>query len=336
MPRGKRHVRARGMALSLWMAVLGTLWLACASGGATRPTPAPAPAESPTTARPVEEPAPVEAPTPAPPAAPPKPAPQRLAWVNPARCLATCALDPTPSLTRVDDLGVPAPTGKHLVETNAQTALQALIAAGKADGHELAVRSAFRSYDEQAEVFRTTKQLGRAARPGHSEHQLGTAIDVALPNKAAIAWLAAAAPRFGFVISYPAGKQRITGYRPEPWHIRHVGEAIAREIANTPGATLEELLRARPELGDSGDCGDCPASASRAPVCKLPEGVEEDPGRCRKNVLTWCYAGVRTAVDCAAFGQVCKRDANDRFDCQDPPADAAATTARPSRKRRTP
>jgi D-alanyl-D-alanine carboxypeptidase len=278
---------------------------------------------------------PSPAPPPDAPTPPPQTAPQRLAWVNPARCLVRCAQEP-PSLVRVDDHGAPAAAGKHLVDASAQPALATLIATGKAAGHELAVRSAFRSYDEQVEVFRTTKQLGRAARPGHSEHQLGTAIDVNLPNRAAIDWLAAQAPHFGFVLSYPARKQRITGYRPEPWHIRHVGDTIALEIARTPGLTLEELLRARPGLGESGTCGDCPAVTSRAPVCKMPASGDEDPGRCRKNVLSWCYAGVRAAVDCAAFGQVCGRDANDRFDCQEPPTGKAATAARPASKRRTP
>ena len=93
------------------------------------------------------------------------------------------------------------------------------------------INSAFRSYREQARVFRTMKERGRAARPGHSEHQLGTAIDLKLPTTAAIDWLGEHAFEYGFALSYPPGKQRLTGYRPEPWHMRFVGDDARRRAA---------------------------------------------------------------------------------------------------------
>ena len=266
-------------------------------------------------------------------------APHRLAWVNPARCLSSCAHDPTANLVRVDGLATPTAVGRHLVDGAAHVPLKQLLSAGIAAGHELAIRSAFRSYEEQAEVFRTTRQVGRAARPGHSEHQLGTAVDVQLPTKAAISWLAANAPQHGFVISYPDSKQRVTGYRPEPWHIRFVGVAIAAEVARTPGLSLEEFLRGHPELGESGTCEDCPAAVSRAPACDSSREARpdtdlasrdrrEEAGRCRRSVLTWCYDGIVTAVDCAAFGQICgKRE--DHYDCLPPTPLPAGRGPRP-------
>ncbi|GIW08792.1 MAG: hypothetical protein KatS3mg060_3597 [Dehalococcoidia bacterium] len=67
-----------------------------------------------------------------------------------------------------------------------------------------------------------------SAKPGHSEHQLGTAIDFAsaengyeldesFANTREGKWLLANATRYGFVLSYPAGAESITGYAYEPW-----------------------------------------------------------------------------------------------------------------------
>ena len=87
---------------------------------------------------------------------------------------------------------------------------------------------------------------------GQSEHQTGLAIDVSDPSitpdplviafgetKSGI-WLANNAAQFGFIIRYPEGKEDITGYQYEPWHIRYVGEETARLIKNN-NWTLEEF-----------------------------------------------------------------------------------------------
>lgn len=173
--------------------------------------------------------------------------------------------------------------------------------AARAAGHRVRVESGYRSYEYQAELFRKTKQPGRAARPGHSEHQLGTAVDLRMPSTAAITWLAAHAADHGFVLSYPDGKQRITGYRPEPWHLRYVGAALVEELRTT-GGTLQELFRARPALGASGACDDCPLELSR-PSC----GAVTDAGRCDGTVLSWCFDGALATVDCAASKERCGR-----------------------------
>ena len=202
---------------------------------------------------------------------------------------------------RVDDQGVPNPKGAHLVESSIQEPLRALVSEARAAGHRLRIESAFRSYDDQARLFRRTKQVGRAARAGHSEHQLGTAVDFRLPTTAAIDWLAEHAPGHGFAFSYPDGKQRITGYRPEPWHVRFVGAELAKELGDR-GWSLEELFRSRPELGESGDCQDCPTPGSR-PAC----GAIAESGKCEGTVLQWCFDGVLATVDCAGSKQRCGR-----------------------------
>ena len=267
-------------------------------------TPVPAPAASGAPAA-----APETAATSAP-AASGAPAARRLAWVNPARCLTSCDQDPNRALTRINDRGEPDRRGKHHVEAEAARALRELLAAARAAGHTLRVSSGFRSYQDQARVFRDIKETGRAARPGHSEHQLGTAIDLRLPASAAIDWLAEHAAEHGFALSYPAGKQRLTGYRPEPWHVRFVGREIAAEL-HARRLTLEELFRARPDLGESGTCQDCPLPLSRAEC-----GAVTNEGRCDGTVLTWCYQGALAAVDCAVSSQTCGRDpATGQPDC---------------------
>lgn len=221
--------------------------------------------------------------------------------MNPARCLVTCDHVPA-ALVRLDEGGQAHPAGPHQVEASIQQPIQALLAAAESAGHRLRISSGFRSYAEQAKVFRTTKEKGRAARPGHSEHQLGTAVDLRLPTKAAVDWLAEHAADFGFALSYLAGKQRLTGYRPEPWHIRFVGPAAAAEIKRN-GWTIEEYFRGDPARGESGTCADCPRPASRAPCGRVTA-----TGQCRGTVLVWCYDGALAAVDCATSEQTCGRD----------------------------
>ncbi len=138
--------------------------------------------------------------------------------------------------------------------------LAALRAAAEANGTPLEIQSAYRSYAYQARVFDGwVAQLGRehalatSARPGHSEHQLGTAIDVrsrggpapwTLDDWAATpagAWMAATAWRYGFVMSYPDGAADETCYAYEPWHYRWVGRDEARRI-HERGVSLRRWL----------------------------------------------------------------------------------------------
>ncbi|HVT07479.1 MAG TPA: M15 family metallopeptidase [Polyangia bacterium] len=245
---------------------------------------------------------------------PPAPGPP-LPWVNPARCLPRCAAEPDAPLTRLDDRGRLARAGKHRVAAAAVAPLQVLLADAQAAGFRLRISSAFRSYKEQARLFRTIKERGRAARPGHSEHQLGTTIDLRLPSTKAILWLADHAGEHGFALSYPPGQQRVTGYRPEPWHVRYVGPALGRELHDR-GMTLEQLFRSRPGLGVSGDCTDCPDALSRSRCGRLTVA-----GTCEGTVLSWCYDGAANAVDCSQSKEVCRPATNDR--------EAACATAEP-------
>lgn len=141
------------------------------------------------------------------------------------------------------------------------TALVAMFAAGKAEaGLRFSVQSAYRSYDSQVSVYDDdVARNGRAyadtdtARPGHSEHQTGLAVDIsAVPAKCSLAacfaqtpqgeWLAENAWRWGFLLRYPADKVAVTGFTFEPWHYRYIGVPLAAELHATHVTTLEEFF----------------------------------------------------------------------------------------------
>jgi D-alanyl-D-alanine carboxypeptidase len=149
----------------------------------------------------------------------------------------------------VDVAAAGFPAG-HLVRAAVIEDLRALRAAAEAAGLRLALQSAYRSEAYQAQVhegWRAALGAERAAevsaRPGHSEHQLGTAVDLRsadgppawdLEDWATTpegAWVAEHAERFGFVVAYPRGAQALACYDYEPWHLRWVGREIAAAFA---------------------------------------------------------------------------------------------------------
>jgi len=125
--------------------------------------------------------------------------------------------------------------------------------AASAEGIYIYVRSGFRSYNDQAWIYNgyvsTDGQESAdtySARPGHSEHQTGMAIDVnntenSFAYSAEGIWLKEHCYEYGFIIRYPENKENITGYQYEPWHIRYVGKWVASAIKES-GQCLEEYL----------------------------------------------------------------------------------------------
>ena len=125
--------------------------------------------------------------------------------------------------------------------------LKALGKAARKAGKPLAVRSAWRSYDYQKSLFNyyvnaygREKALKFSARPGHSEHQLGTTVDftvgpgVPLSTKFGDSpsgkWLARNGWKYGFIMSYPKGMKKWSCYGYEPWHWRYFGRTLAEKI----------------------------------------------------------------------------------------------------------
>lgn len=134
-----------------------------------------------------------------------------------------------------------------------QRAFNDMAAAAAKDGLYLYIISGYRSYWTQASTYnyfvndRGKAQADRvSARPGHSEHQSGLAIDVnttanSFAGTPEAIWLEKNCWKYGFVIRYPKGKEAITGYIYEPWHVRYLGKENAKKVYDS-GLCLEEYL----------------------------------------------------------------------------------------------
>ncbi|HEY4600931.1 MAG TPA: D-alanyl-D-alanine carboxypeptidase family protein [Cerasibacillus sp.] len=148
---------------------------------------------------------------------------------------------------------------KKMMRKPAADALEKLFVAAEKKGLNLFAQSGYRSYERQEELYtayveRDGEEAANkySARPGQSEHQSGLAMDVTSPDvnfllneafgeTAEGQWLKEHCHEFGFIIRYPKGKESITEYQFEPWHLRYVGEKAAKEIMEKE-ITLEEYL----------------------------------------------------------------------------------------------
>lgn len=138
----------------------------------------------------------------------------------------------------------------------------AMYAAAKADGCTLTPYSGYRSYVRQKENFNRkaeyykgqgfseadaiVKTRERILPAGHSEHNMGFAMDVVSASADFVStkeysWLLAHAHEYGFILRYPENKTQITGVMYEPWHWRYVGEKAAKDMQKS-GQCLEEYL----------------------------------------------------------------------------------------------
>jgi D-alanyl-D-alanine carboxypeptidase len=148
---------------------------------------------------------------------------------------------------------------KKKMRKEAAGALEELFKGAEDQGLELLAQSGYRSYETQVSIFTyNANQRGKeqanqvSAQPGQSEHQTGLSMDVTSPkvnygleekfgDTQEGKWLADHAYEYGFVIRYLKGKEKITGYSYEPWHLRYVGKENAKEIHDR-GITIEEYL----------------------------------------------------------------------------------------------
>lgn len=131
------------------------------------------------------------------------------------------------------------------LRSRAADMIEKLFQAASEDGLELLAVSGYRSYAHQEDLYNYyvrehgKKEADRfSARPGHSEHQTGLAIDVSTTSLAGKIeedfgatpeglWLVENAARFGFIIRYPQEREEDTGFMYEPWHLRYVGVSPA-------------------------------------------------------------------------------------------------------------
>lgn len=134
-----------------------------------------------------------------------------------------------------------------LMRREARIAFEDMCYIAERQGILLEAVSAFRSYSYQSMIYMKNwneeipleeyqRERDRvSARPGHSEHQTGLAVDIndleeTFADTEAGRWLAKNAYCFGFILRYPKGKEDITGYDYEPWHFRYIGKYLAERI----------------------------------------------------------------------------------------------------------
>lgn len=131
--------------------------------------------------------------------------------------------------------------------------------AARAQGLQLRSVSAYRSYSSQKSIYqRYVNEYGTSsadiysARPGHSEHQTGLAVDINVARRTAhfentphYQWLKQNSWKYGFILRYPPNKRNITGFIFEPWHYRYVGPELAKDVYES-GLTLEEYFASQP------------------------------------------------------------------------------------------
>lgn len=135
-------------------------------------------------------------------------------------------------------------------ETNA--AFEEMKKGAAKDGYSIKVCSGYRSYSDQGYLFSsyslrdgsTAYADFYSARPGHSEHQSGLCADINQAsryfNGSPVAqWLEKNCWKYGFIIRYPYGKEGVTGYNYESWHVRYVGKEKAKRLTES-GQTIEE------------------------------------------------------------------------------------------------
>ncbi len=145
--------------------------------------------------------------------------------------------------------------GNGSLNKEAATYFRQMVDAAKKDGIKLRSISAYRSYTTQRNIYNryvskdgVKKADTYSARPGHSEHSTGLAVDINtasskthFENTKEYAWLINNSYKYGFVERYKKGKQFITGYKYEPWHFRYFGVEVATELHDM-NVTYEEYL----------------------------------------------------------------------------------------------
>ena len=179
-----------------------------------------------------------------------RPAQWATSLLDPMHRLSSSYKPPTKELVRITWRGVISSKGGYWLRREAAQALSSMFAAAEAERVSLKILSAYRSFSTQVQVFARWVALSGlqqarkySAVPGHSEHQLGTTVDLGsltgvawsnpkFPTSRTALWLESNAYKFGFVRSYPAGAENIalSCYGAEAWHWRYVGKNLAYEI----------------------------------------------------------------------------------------------------------
>lgn len=155
------------------------------------------------------------------------------------------------NITQIKESCVKGNNNQYLSRV-AQVAFEEMCEAALLEDMHILANSAYRSYNDQQDVYDTYLNLygqeyvnNYVAVPGFSEHQTGLALDVAAKDyntfktSPEYTWMVENAYKYGFILRYPAEKQDITGYKYEAWHFRYVGIEAAKYIQEN-NITYEE------------------------------------------------------------------------------------------------
>lgn len=139
------------------------------------------------------------------------------------------------------------------IDKDGMEAFKLMKADATALGLNIYISSGYRSWNNQNSIYNyyvsidgRTKADTYSARPGHSEHQTGLAFDLntiddSFTNTEEGKWIHHNCYKYGFILRYPKGKESITGYMHESWHLRYVGIDLANKLYNDGDwITLEE------------------------------------------------------------------------------------------------
>ena len=160
----------------------------------------------------------------------------------------TLSSDYKPTDLVLPDVRAVNSSNRLYMRKEAASALEELFKAAEDENYYLYAVSGYRSYSYQKSIY--NPYSGYSAPAGASEHQLGLAMDITLAkyngtlsvdfgNTKEGKWVKENAHKYGFIIRYLQGKEDITGYNYEPWHLRYLGINLATELYER-GITLEE------------------------------------------------------------------------------------------------
>ncbi len=159
-----------------------------------------------------------------------------------------------PSLINIDDY--PLKVTKYNIQIQRFVLLNYIKMIDDLQLYNLYIYSGYRSYERQAEIYNASNNKNYVAAPGQSEHQTGLVLDISTLTHGLTSSfqysleyesISKYCMNYGFIIRYPEGKENITGYYFEPWHLRYVGKTSAIEIMSN-NLTLEEYLYKNFEL----------------------------------------------------------------------------------------
>ncbi len=146
--------------------------------------------------------------------------------------------------------------GVKMLRKSAFNAVSQMMGAAETEGVILFLRTGYRSYADQEKLYKRAEQRGDTSdtqKAGESDYQTGLAVTLvdkanrgttlttSFASTTEGQWLEKNAAHYGFIFRYPQGKEDITGYEWEPWHLRYVGIAVAEYIQEN-NLTLEEFM----------------------------------------------------------------------------------------------